>query len=436
MKKILAPLALLLLAVAIAAAAACGGDETGPVTPTEPPQATPEATPTPAPTPTAEPTSTPEVAAETEMDKETAMTPVAQKSVSESPAIIQKAPELTGLGQWINSEPLTIASQRGKVVLIDFWTYTCVNCIRTLPYLRSWHDKYASSGLVIVGVHTPEFDFEKEYDNVVEAVGEFGLKYPVAQDNDFSTWRAFENRYWPAKYIIGHAGNVRYTHFGEGAYQETEHIIRALLEEAGADLSTIPSEAEPAPEHDPSARTQDPSISLTRELYAGYERNLNALLSGQLPPYILQREFYDEPDVDVEYVDPGNHMNQFLYLNGLWRSTPESVVHARTTEEYEDYIALMFYATSVNVVMSPTEGSSYEVRLTVDQEPISPEQAGTDVMYDDEGNSYVVVDEARMYRLVDQPAFSGHSLKLASNSPDFTVFAFTFGAYQGGEPPS
>ena len=161
MKKILAPLALLLLAVAIAAAAACGGDETGPVTPTEPPQATPEATSTPAPTPTAEPTSTPEVAAETEMDKETVMTPVAQKSVSESPAIIQKAPELTGLGQWINSEPLTIASQRGKVVLIDFWTYTCVNCIRTLPYLRSWHDKYASSGLVIVGVHTPEFDFEK-----------------------------------------------------------------------------------------------------------------------------------------------------------------------------------------------------------------------------------------------------------------------------------
>ena len=132
-----------------------------------------------------------------------------------------EAPEFRGIGNWINSEPLTMEDLRGKVVLIDFWTYTCYNCINTMPYLRDWHEKYADKGLVIVGVHSPEFDHEKPYENVVDATIRHELEYPVAQDNDFKTWRSYNNRYWPAEYLIDQNGVVRYRHFGEGAYEET-----------------------------------------------------------------------------------------------------------------------------------------------------------------------------------------------------------------------
>ena len=159
------------------------------------------------------------------------------------------APELTDTGRWINSEPFTLSEQmeNGKVVLVDFWTYTCINCIRTQPYLRDWHDKYADKGLVILGVHTPEFEFEKVFENVVDAVQRFGLKYPVVQDNEFGTWHAFRNRYWPAKYLVDVNRTIRYSHFGEGAYDETEEAIRALLVEAGHDIQRIPLGTKPAP---------------------------------------------------------------------------------------------------------------------------------------------------------------------------------------------
>ena len=156
------------------------------------------------------------------------------------------APELRDTGAWINSEPFTLESRRGEVVLLDFWTYTCINCQRTLPYMRSWHEKYGDAGLVVLGVHTPEFEFEELLENVQEAVNEFGLLYPVVQDNDYGTWRAFSNRYWPAKYLIDKDGYIRYTHFGEGRYEQTEQWIRALLEETGVDLSEIPNETEAA----------------------------------------------------------------------------------------------------------------------------------------------------------------------------------------------
>ena len=143
------------------------------------------------------------------------------------------APELIGTGAWINSQPFTLASRRGEVVLVDFWTFSCINCKRTLPYLKSWHEKYADSGLVILGVHAPEFNFEKDIENVQEAVEEHGLLYPIVQDNQFSTWRAFKNRYWPTKYLIDKDGYIRFVHIGEGRYEETEQWIRDLLEEPG-----------------------------------------------------------------------------------------------------------------------------------------------------------------------------------------------------------
>ena len=341
-------------------------------------------------------------------------------------------PEIRGIASWINSEPITFVEHRGKVVLVDFWTYTCVNCIRTLPFLKAWHEKYADKGLVIVGVHTPEFDFEKDRDNVIEATEGFGLKWPVAQDNDFKTWRAFENRYWPAKYLVDKDGLIRYTHFGEGAYEETELWIRGLLEEAGVDLSDISVSTIPEPEHAADLRAMDRETGLTREIYAGFERNYSALLSSA--PYVLHQEYYEEEDAELFYTDPGEYRNHFLYLQGLWRNEAERLVHARETEDFEDYLALKFNATSVNAVMSPVNDGEYQVRVILNDEPISPDAAGTDVMFDDDGNAYIVVDSARMYHIVNLPGYESHELKLSSNSPEFSLFAYTFGAYDGGEP--
>ena len=142
--------------------------------------------------------------------------------------------EFDGIASWINSEPLTLDGLKGNVVLVDFWTYSCINCIRTLPYVKSWHDKYADQGLVVVGMHSPEFSFEKDRAGVIEAAAKFGLEYPIAQDNDFVTWQVFNNMYWPTKYLIDRNGVIRYTHIGEGAYEKTEQMIQQLLAEPDA----------------------------------------------------------------------------------------------------------------------------------------------------------------------------------------------------------
>ena len=322
------------------------------------------------------------------------------------------------------------------MVLIDFWTYTCINCIRTLPYLKDWHDKYADLGLTIIGVHTPEFEFEKKRENVIDAVAEYGLRYPVVQDNDFGTWRAYSNRYWPAKYLIDKDGYVRYTHFGEGAYQETEEKIRELLMETATGVEEVSLDVRPSPEIDQAVyAASGAATSLTRELYAGYERNYGSLQFGPAPPYVLpdvHPEYYTQPDAIFEYMDPGEYNNHFLYLQGMWRNGRESLRHARETTNFEDYMVLRFYGNSANVVVSPEGDEPYDVRITLNDQPVPQELKGADIMYDDEGNSYVKVDEPRMYRLVSTSTYAGHDLKLSSNSDAFSVFAFTFGAYKDG----
>ena len=335
-----------------------------------------------------------------------------------------KAPEFTGLNSWINSDPLTLEQLRGKVVLVDFWTYTCINCIRTFPYLKEWQEKYADVGLVIVGVHSPEFEFEKVRENVVKSAQESGLVYPIAQDNDFRTWRAYSNRFWPAKYLVDHQGTVRYTHFGEGAYLETEQVIRALLTESGADLSSTPLGTDDGPTRDPAALIpQDPESFLTRELYGGYERNAN--ISGL---YIAHQEYYDGSSRTLHYIDPQEHLNGHFYLQGLWYNDAESIVHARQTEELEDYIALKFAANEVNAVIDPQMDRSFIVEVSLDGRPLSADEAGVDMVVRDD-RSYFQVTGARIYRVVALPEYGVHELRLASNSPEFALFAFTFGAY-------
>ena len=424
--KGLAMLALLLTAVSVLAVCSRAAPESGVEAPSTKARTTATTSVSPTPAGTASPTPQPSKPRVGEKIPSSAYV-VAPPTGDE-----KTAPEITGIASWINSDPLTLEEQRGKVALVDFWTYTCVNCIRTLPFLKAWHEKYADKGLVIVGVHTPEFEFEKERDNVMDAVETFGVEWAVAQDNDFETWRAFSNRYWPAKYLVDKDGLIRYTHFGEGAYDETELWIRGLLIEAGADLEGIPSNTAPEPRHAVNLRAKNRETGLTREIYAGFERNYGALLASA--PYVLHQEYYEEEGVEVYYTDPGEHKNHFLYLQGLWRNDAERLVHARATEGYEDYLALKFNATSVNAVMSSVNGGEYRVRVTLDDMPISSEAAGADVMFDAEGNGYIIVDAARMYNVVNLPEYGGHELKLRSNSPEFSLFAYTFGAYDGGEP--
>ena len=334
--------------------------------------------------------------------------------------------ELVGLGRWFNSEPFTIAEQleRGNIVLIDFWTYSCINCVRTLPYLRSWHEKYADRGLVILGVHRPEFAFEHSAENVAAAIERLDVSWPVVQDNDAATWREFENHFWPAKYLFDKTGKIVYDHFGEGAYTETERRIRQALTEAGHDVSEI-TVGIPEPERDPSRLNQ------TRELYGGFFRNYRN--NGV---YAAQDIYYTGADQELTYTDidtaaEERSHNQW-YLQGLWRNEREAIVHARETEDLEDYFAFVFRARSVNVVISPPDDEPFEVFIEIDGRPLRPEEAGEDVVFDDQQRSFIRVSEPRHYAIVELPEFGQHDLKLASNSDNFAIFALTFGSYLEG----
>lgn len=331
--------------------------------------------------------------------------------------------EVYGIDSWINSDAFLIADKiaDNHIVLVDFWTYTCVNCLRTLPFLREWQAKYADRGLVILGVHTPEFEFEKDLENVKTAVEREGIEWAIALDNDYDTWNSFGNRYWPAKYLIGPDGQLAYRHFGEGAYVESERAIRETLTEAGWDVSDIPVGQVDSSTRDPLANR------MTRELYGGYERNYTT--SGL---YAGQEQYYIAPDETREYVDDGNYTEQQWYVHGLWTNGPESIIHARETTDLGDHIALEFVGRSANVVISPEGPEPFNVYVEIDDRPLKPEEAGIDIVFDDQGRSYFNVMGARLYAFLETPEFGEHIIKLASNSDNFAIFAFTFGVNEGG----
>lgn len=291
------------------------------------------------------------------------------------------APEIAGIESWINSKPLTLKSLRGKVVLIDFWTYSCINCVRTLPYVTSWDKKYRDKGLVILGIHTPEFDFEKKIDNVKAAVEKHGIKYPVALDNAFSTWDAFNNRYWPAHYLIDQKGNVVYTHFGEGHYDVTEGNIRALL--------GIDGKAEPDVEKaGAAASTQSP------ETYLGYQRAKNFL--GQ-----LQRG--KTADYKFPAFLPLNHWA----LSGEWASGPENI----TSVSKDAALRFNFLAGKVFLVMGSKDGKPITV----------------DAFVNGEKQSTIDVKGETLFQVAMMNDVSNGLLELRPKRPGLMAYAFTFG---------
>lgn len=328
-------------------------------------------------------------------------------------AVVGKpAPELVGLDAWINSSPLTLKGLQGKVVLVDFWTYTCVNCIRTFPYLRAWQERYAPNGLVIVGVHSPEFAFEKSLPNVQEAARRYGLTYPIALDNNHATWTNFRNQYWPRKYLIDRKGIVRYDHIGEGGYEETERQIRKLLAESGAPLGEGPGVKDPEPGSAGLFRLMTP------ELYAG----ARGFLSGQ----IGNVDEY-KAGMPVQYTWPSKPKQDALYLKGLWQAQEESVRHARTTQEYQDGVLLRYHAASVNLVIRPEGSEPFDALVWLDREPMEDLVKGKDVSRGADGNTYLHIEGARLYNVVNAPEFGGHELRVLVKSDAFALYSLTFG---------
>ena len=405
--------------------------ESAALSPTPVPSPTPTPSPTPetaAPSPTPSPSQTPAPSPTAAPIQTPTPTPTAAPAPPDLLALVPPnqipAPALAGLDGWINSPALTLDDLAGKTVLLDFWTYTCVNCVRTLPYLKDWHRKYAGEGLVIIGVHTPEFDFEKIPENVERAASDFGLEYPIAQDNDFATWRAYRVEAWPSKYIVDAAGFVRYYHRGEGAYADTERVIRYLLAESGRDLSDITPDSAPDPLPIAGARSADMETFQTREIYGGALRNI--AYGGA---YILNENYYESARAAADYVEPDALRNHFIALHGRWFAAAESIDHARTTDGYEDYIALRFFANEVNAVMGFEGGAPYAFRVTLDGEPVPQDAAGADLAYDANGESVVSVDSPRMYQLIRRAEVASNRLTLSPKDDRFSLFALTFGAY-------
>jgi cytochrome c biogenesis protein CcdA/thiol-disulfide isomerase/thioredoxin len=310
--------------------------------------------------------------------------------------VLGTAPEFASPGPWLNTggRPLSLARLRGRVVLVDFWTYTCINCIRTFPYLKAWDARYRKAGLTIVGVHTPEFPFEHDTGNVKHAVAADGLRYPVVQDNNYGTWTAYGNQYWPAEYLIDARGRVRYTHFGEGDYDKDERAIRTLLAERGA---------ERLPGGLAKVHALHPPRLATPETYVGTGRALGYVTGPQSGTH--------------DYGTPPSALglNQFA-LGGVWQETKESGMAVRSSS-----INLEFQAQRVYVVLGPPPGRSALVQVLLNGKPIPPDVAGDDVH-----GGVVTVDRQRLYNVVSLPSPGRGYLSLRVQN-GVSAYSFTFG---------
>jgi thiol-disulfide isomerase/thioredoxin len=310
-----------------------------------------------------------------------------------------KAPEIAGDGLWFNSDSLKLADLKGKVVLVDFWTYSCINCIRSLPYIQAWYEAYKDDGFVVIGVHAPEFDFEKVPANVERAIQDRKLTYPVVQDNDLKTWDNFSNHYWPAHYLIDVDGRVRREHFGEGEYDETEKAIRALLAEAGGQVGKDMVAQDAG--HPPIGAGQTP------ETYLGYERGAN----------FANTEFGADTSLTYTLVDDLGP-NEWS-LGGKWQIGAMGSV----AQDENSTLRIKFSAKEVYLVMDGPEGAA--VTLKLDGKAVTRTLYGGADMGD---AGRIKLDGARLYRLVNLPVFTKYAVLDITLPKGATVNAFTFGS--------
>ena len=314
-------------------------------------------------------------------------------------------PPLAGATRWFNSPPLTRESLRGKVVLVDFWTYSCINCLRTLPYLKAWNEKYRDQGLVIVGVHTPEFAFEKDSRNVEQAIRDLGVSYPVAMDNRYAIWNAYHNQYWPAHYLVDAQGRIREQHFGEGAYRETEQMIQTLLKEAHPGTFTAGVLVQVAGS---GATAAAADWQRSPETYVGYARQQN-LVS---PEAVKQ-------DVAARYSAPRKLKPDQWALSGKWKVTPEFAA----AQAADAAISYRFQGRDLHLVLGTGNGKPVRFRVTLDG--VAP---GADHGSDTDAQGNGVIREQRLYQLIRQTGrIADHTFRIEFLDSGAQAFAFTFG---------
>ncbi|EJC66720.1 cytochrome c biogenesis protein [Rhizobium leguminosarum bv. viciae WSM1455] len=315
------------------------------------------------------------------------------------------APSLDGAVEWLNSEPLTTEQLRGKVVLVDFWTYSCINCIRTIPYVRAWAEKYADQGLVVIGVHAPEFAFEKKIDNVKKAIGDFQIGYPVAIDNDYKVWRAFENSYWPAAYLIDAKGQIRYHHFGEGNYNRTEKAIQDLLREVGSQTT---ASAPVVPNAKGVEAGPDLGNIRSGETYLGYEQAANFASPEGLQADTARNYSIAEPGLNG------------WGLSGTWIVGRDQA----TLDQPGGGITYRFSARDLHLVLGPGAGDKpIRFQVKIDGKAPGPDH-GTDI--DADGNGTVTA--TRLYQLVRQSGtVAARNFEIRFLDPGVQAYAFTFG---------
>ena len=316
---------------------------------------------------------------------------------------LRKSPELQGITGYINTSAEEIEQQlEGKVVLYDFWTYSCINCIRTLPYLTAWDEKYSDEGLVIVGIHSPEFEFEKEYGNVLFAINKFGINYPVVQDNEKEIWDEFQNRYWPRKYIADHEGYIRFDHIGEGAYKETEEVIQLLLKERSNSIGETMEKKE-------LVRLDEfkHATFRTPELYFGFN-----FAEGR--NQLGNEEGFSKNKI-VSYHLPEEFRQHYFYMEGMWKNNNDGMKLVSDTGK----IVLNFNAKQVNIV---ADGNTI-LNIKLDENRIPQEYRGQDVT----SNGTIIVTEPRLYNLIELEQEGPHEIIIEVTDSDFEIFTFTFG---------
>jgi thiol-disulfide isomerase/thioredoxin len=320
----------------------------------------------------------------------------------------KKAPEFSGITSYINTNETKLSELKGKVVLVDFWTYSCINCIRTIPYLVEWNQKYSDKGLVIVGIHSPEFEFEKNIDNVKQAVTRFGIKYSVLLDNDHGTWNAFQNSYWPRKYLVDSEGYIRYDHIGEGGYVETENAIKNLLAERSNQQGLEISNLNQTKLNVPGVASVDFNQIKTPELYFGYQYARSQL--GNIEGF--------NPEKAVNYTIPSSNLKpNLIYLQGLWKNNPDSMELVGP----DGKIVLAYSAKSVNIVA----GGKGEVAVKEDgkDNQTNNPYKGNDVGSDGK----LSIDGQRLYNIADYTNYGNHHIEINAKGPGFKIYTFTFG---------
>jgi thiol-disulfide isomerase/thioredoxin len=318
------------------------------------------------------------------------------------------APQLYG-NHWMNSEPISLREHVGEVVLVDFWDYTSINCIRTFPYIQEWQHKYKELGLIVVGVHTPEFEFARSFERVQKAVNHFNMTYPVMLDNDALIWNAFGVRAWPTRCLIDRDGYIRFIQHGAGDYMEFERAIQQLLIEAGSH-GELPSLTPPLCDEDQvNAICYHP----TSELFFGYLRGALGNTEGY------------NPESTIEYTDPGIYLPERFYATGKWKNERQCLRFDGNAGE-DGAILLPYQAREVHAVMGSKNGSLCEVTIQQNGAPLSKEIRGEDIVGLPASLTSLFVDIPRMYQLVRNKEFGDHILKLGTSNPNLEIYTFSF----------